>query len=165
MTTCCVIALGSNIPDRLDFLQRGVNLLRTNRDINVIKISRVYESDPVGEGLTGDFLNAVVVVDTSLSPRELLNACRDIEKQCGRHRNPENRNRTLDLDIIFFADRKISETGLTIPHPMWRERSFVVMPLRDVRDQLDGWQKGELETVEGNLADLTPCRPTLYVLD
>jgi len=165
MTSRCVIAIGSNISGRLDWLQRGVNLLRANQDIRVIEVSRVYESEPEGEGLTGDFLNAVVVLDTSLSPRELLEACRDIEKQSGRERSPENRNRTLDLDIIFYADRKISETDLVIPHPMWRERSFVVMPLRDVRDELDEWQKGELEKVEGDSLNWTPCRPTLYVID
>ena len=164
MPSRCAIALGSNIPDRLDYLQRGLNLFRTNRDIQVIKISRVYESEPEGESLTGDFLNEVVVVDTSLSPRQLLDTLRVIEDSCGRERNAENRNRTLDLDIIFFADRKIRGTDLKIPHPMWRERSFVVMPLRDVRDQLDRWQQGELDSVEDS-ANWTPCRPTLYVLD
>jgi 2-amino-4-hydroxy-6-hydroxymethyldihydropteridine diphosphokinase len=148
--TRSLIALGSNIPDRLSWLQTGIDLLRESSDISVIHISHVYECPPVGEGLSGDFLNAVAAVDTPLSPHDLLDLCLEIEKKCHRNRT-YSRNRTLDLDVIFHGDSIVLEPDLIVPHPRWSERAFVVVPLLDVIDFLTEWQRGIVEEAKSRL--------------
>ena len=144
-----VIALGSNIHDRSAHLQHAVDRFRDDKYTEVIEISGVYESPPEGENLTGEFLNTVIILDTELSPMELLELCHEIEVSEGRDRNLEkrlnSRNRTLDCDVIFYGDIKINDEGLEIPHPKWHSRPFVVLPLIDVKEALTGHQKRLLE--------------------
>jgi len=167
-----VIGLGSNIADRLTHLQRGLDQWRLVDGVDVPAWSRVYESEPVGGNFDGDFLNAVIVIQTILDPEQLLRACHEIEEKCGRDRSEEARtgrgNRTLDCDIIYLGDDEIelvvSETGgeravLTIPHRMWENRAFVVIPLLDVIDKLTPHQ-GRLVQNVTNSRDFPPesCR-------
>jgi 2-amino-4-hydroxy-6-hydroxymethyldihydropteridine diphosphokinase len=157
------IALGSNIPDRLANLQCGLDLFRKFPGIDIIAVSRVYESVPEGENLSGDFLNAVMVIDTSLSARELLDKCLEVEANCGRDRNSEkisnSRNRTLDLDVIFFGDERINRPDLIVPHPRWQERDFVVLPLTDLLADLTDRQHIMVKEAAGRFPLIASCRP------
>lgn len=158
--TRAVIALGSNLGDRLANLQSGVDYLRDTPDITIISVSRVYETRPLGEKLKGDFFNAALACDTSLDPQELLDVCFDAEARCGRDRLSErdkrSRDRCLDLDIIFFGDIQMSEGNLIIPHQEWKNRPFVINPLLDLLDSLSPWQKSEvLKASRAGEADIT----------
>jgi len=173
-TVVAVVGIGSNIPDRFANLKCGLDRWKAVDGTRVIGWSRVYESAPVGEGFEGDFLNAVIVAETSLTPEELLDACHEIERQCGRDREAEkesaSRNRTLDCDVIFFGDDTVTggEGGnrLVIPHPWWWDRVFVLLPLMDVIEHLTPHQKRLVQSVT-NLAkiDLESCRRVENVLD
>jgi 2-amino-4-hydroxy-6-hydroxymethyldihydropteridine diphosphokinase len=152
-----VISIGSNISPRFDYLQRAVDMFRESSSIDVVAVSRVYETAPVseeGETYDGDFLNACIVCDVSLSPEDLLGLCHEIERSNGRDRSLEevagNHNRTLDCDIIFYGDQQVELDQLVIPHPLWRVREFILRPLEDVREILTEWQRGSLdEVIEG----------------
>ncbi len=148
-TVRVVIALGSNIPDRQAHLQSALDLWKNSAGVDVVAWSRVYESPPEGDGLSGDFLNAVIVCDVSLTAEQLLEVCHSIEDRCGRDRGSEktedSHNRTLDCDVIFFGDIRVDEPWLIIPHPRWHERAFVLFPLLDVQSQLTEHQKRLVE--------------------
>jgi len=172
-----VIGLGSNLPDRFAWLQEALDLWRGRDRVEVVGWSRVYETDPVGEDVGGDFLNAVMVIDTTLGPWELLQACRAIEEECGRDRNAEqsagSRNRTLDCDVLFYGDTstEINAGGgdseaLIIPHPRWSEREFVIMPLMDVSGELTQGQKRLVQNVTNPANnDSASCRIYGKMLD
>ena len=146
-----VIALGSNLGDRSEYIRRAVDLWRSSKGVNLLKVSGIYETDPVGENLSSDFLNCCIAVDVSISPRDLLEACLNIEKNCGRIRSEGGlsgtNDRTMDCDMIFYGDETIGEKGLKIPHPRWAERLFVVRPMNDIRDFLTEWQRERLDGV------------------
>lgn len=166
-----VISMGSNIPDRMMYLQCGLDGWKSMDGVGVEAVSRIYESPPVGEGLEGDFLNMLIVVRTSLSPESVLDKCLEIESGCGRERNIEAdgdfpRNRTLDSDVIFYGDAEISSERLIVPHPGWQDRSFVVMPLEDVIEHLTQHQKRLVKNATKS-SKLLPksCRPIGKMLD
>jgi len=171
-----VIALGSNVPERISWLQCGLGSLRKAAGIEVLSFSRVYESAPVGEGLSGDFLNAAIACDTIISPGALLETCRRVEALCGRDRGVHMRvlehvdgvaaqNRTLDCDIIFYGDANMEEPDLQIPHPRWHERAFVILPLLDLIEDLTEGQKRMVEEAAKDISDLkASCRMVDNVL-
>ena len=99
-----VIAFGSNMPERIRWLQCGLDRFRETTGIDVLSFSRVYESPPVGEGLSGDFLNAAIACDTSLSPRALLETCLSIEAACGRARG-------VHMRVLEHVDDPINLTS------------------------------------------------------
>ena len=113
-------------------------------------LSDIIETDPAGEGLEDQplYLNAALVGETSLEAGALLDALRQIEADYGRTRPFPGAARTLDLDLILFGDRLVSEPGLEVPHPRFRERFFVLGPLAeiapDMRDPLTGLKVWEL---------------------
>jgi 2-amino-4-hydroxy-6-hydroxymethyldihydropteridine diphosphokinase len=123
------IALGSNLGDRRWYLRRAIDELR--RVISVVRLSRVIETEPVNAP-PPKFLNMVVVGHTSLSPEELLDALQAIEERLGRRRTVRNAPRTIDLDLIFHSAHVRHSERLTLPHPRYREREFVMKPLREV---------------------------------
>lgn len=146
-----VISLGSNIEDRRENLQKGLNLWRDSDGVDVIAISSISETKPVaepGEVYDGNFLNLCFVCDVTLSPVDLLTRCYEIEEKCGRNREVDikmgHRNRTLDCDIIFYGSHELvyKFPFLIIPHPRWHEREFVVKPLKELVDNLTDWQRG-----------------------
>ena len=100
--------------------------------IHDLQVSTFHDTAPVGVGEQPRFLNAVAVGRTSLSPRELLHALLQLERDCGRERPYPGAARTLDLDLILYGDRVIEEEGLSVPHPRFRERRFVLEPLAEV---------------------------------
>jgi len=129
------VALGSNLGDRVAHLDHAV--ARLQRLIRGLKVSRYYETAPVGvSGPQPLYLNAAAVGTTLLSPRDLLVALLAIEEERGRQRPRPNAPRTLDLDLILYGDRAIVEDGLIVPHPRFRERRFVLEPLAEVAPDL-----------------------------
>ena len=128
------IALGSNVGDRESHLQFAVD--RLSSIISDLRVSRWYETEPVGVGAQPLFLNAAVVGETDLSPRRLLDTLLAIERERGRERPFPSAPRTLDLDLILYGDCVIDEPGLSVPHPRFRERVFVLEPLAEVAPDL-----------------------------
>ena len=132
MSERAAIALGSNIDDPEGQVKRAFDAIAKLPGTRVLARSKLHRTKPVGYANQPDFVNAVVLVDTSLAPRELLDGLLAIEQAHGRVRTIPNGPRTLDLDIILYGNRKVDEPGLTIPHPRAREREFVMKPLREV---------------------------------
>jgi 2-amino-4-hydroxy-6-hydroxymethyldihydropteridine diphosphokinase len=126
------IALGSNIEDPEGQVTRAFDEIAALAGTRVLARSRLHRTKPAGYADQPDFVNAVVLVETTLAPRALLDALLAIEKRHGRVRTIPNGPRTLDLDIILYGDQVVDEPGLTIPHPRAREREFVMVPLHEV---------------------------------
>jgi 2-amino-4-hydroxy-6-hydroxymethyldihydropteridine diphosphokinase len=129
-----VLALGANLGERLASLQGAVDSLADTPEVWVTAVSPVYETRPVDapEG-SKDFLNAVVLIDTTLSARTLLDRALAIEDAFGRERTGERgAPRTLDVDLIVVGDRRANDEDLVLPHPKAHERAFVLAPWADV---------------------------------
>ena len=124
------IALGSNLGDRLAHLREAVRGLGSIG--RVTAVSRLYETDPVGGPEQDNFLNAVVVMETDLEPRQLLGFCQGLEDAAGRVRLERWGPRTLDVDIVVSDAGRYSDEWLEVPHPRAHERGFVLEPLVDV---------------------------------
>jgi 2-amino-4-hydroxy-6-hydroxymethyldihydropteridine diphosphokinase len=136
-----VIALGSNLGDRRRNLLRAIEELR--RVITVVRVSSIHETDPVdAPPRSPRFLNMVVAGHTTLTPEQLLSHLLDIEQRLGRVRGVRNAPRTIDLDLILHGANVRRTRELTLPHPRYRERDFVMEPLRELhlgwRDPLTG---------------------------
>ncbi len=130
----CVLAIGSNLGDRLANLQGAVSSLADTPEVWVTSVSPVYETDPV-EAVDDSqkFLNAVVLLDTTLTARTLLERALAIEDAYGRERPAERgAPRTLDVDLIAVGDRRSDAEDLRLPHPRAHERAFVLAPWYDV---------------------------------
>lgn len=128
------LSIGSNLGDRLLFLQEAVRSLRTHPAVSCVEKSALYRSSPWGVTDQGEFYNAVLGVETTLSPQALLAVCQEIEQQAGRVRLRHWGERTLDLDILFYDALSLFEPQLKIPHPYVQARLFVLIPLLDVVD-------------------------------
>jgi 2-amino-4-hydroxy-6-hydroxymethyldihydropteridine diphosphokinase len=127
-----VLAVGSNLGDRLGTLQECVNAIGRLPDTDVLAISPVYQTAPVGGPPQPDYLNAVLAVATGLGPADLLAALHGIEAEAGRVRKERFGPRTLDIDIISYAGELSEEEALTLPHPRAHERAFVLAPWHDI---------------------------------
>jgi len=127
------LGLGSNLGDPAHYLQRAVDRLAVCPDIRIERVSRAYRTKPLG-GLPNqaDYLNAVVKVDCTLEPRELLGVCSSIEHELGRVRTERWGSRTIDIDLLLYDLRVVDEPDLIVPHPRLRDRLFVLVPLSDV---------------------------------
>ena len=123
------IALGSNLGDRRWYLRRAVNELR--RVISVVRVSSIIETEPV-DAPPPKFLNMVVVGHTRLSPEQLLDELQQIETRLGRRRSVRNAPRVIDLDLILHSAHRRRSKHLILPHPRYRQREFVMRPLREV---------------------------------
>lgn len=123
-----VFSLGSNLGDRVEHLQEGVELLAATPDLMLTDISSVYESDPVGNTDQPDFLNIVVLGETMLSSDVLLERVQAIEESRGRTRGEKWGPRTLDIDLIKLGERVRTDEHLTLPHRFAHERAFVLVP-------------------------------------
>jgi 2-amino-4-hydroxy-6-hydroxymethyldihydropteridine diphosphokinase len=130
--TRAFIAIGSNLGDRARLLAQAVARLHAPPEIAVAVVSSVYETAPVGLTTQPDFLNAVVAVDTTLPPGELLARCLAIETALGRERRERWGPRTIDLDVLLYGDIQLTNTILTLPHPRMAERAFVLVPLAEI---------------------------------
>ena len=128
------VSLGSNLGDRAEHIARALISIAEIPKTRLLRRSNTIETAPVGPPGQGPYLNAVVILRTALTPRDLLDHLLRIEREAGRIRDPENRwgPRELDLDILLFADQLINEPDLTIPHPRMHEREFILVPLAQV---------------------------------
>lgn len=148
-STDVVIALGSNLGDREGHLAFAIQ--RLSRILSHLRQSRWYETDPVGVREDQPrYLNGVVVGETALSARDLLNELLAIERSAGRTRPSPMAARTLDLDLILYGNQRIQEAGLAVPHPRFRERLFVLEPLAELAPDLVDPESGK--TVSALLA-------------
>lgn len=159
MTTTAYISIGSNVGDRQAFCRGAVDSLAANAAIDVLDVSSLYETSPVGGPPQRSFVNLVVCLQTSLSARGLLEACKDIEGAMGRKPAERWGPRVIDLDILLYGDEKIGEPDLEVPHPRMAERAFVLVPLLEINpDITDPWgsrfadcldeAEGEVELLE-----------------
>jgi 2-amino-4-hydroxy-6-hydroxymethyldihydropteridine diphosphokinase len=130
--TAVVLALGSNLGDRQDILQGAVDAIVGLPGVRVTAVSPVYETAPVGGPAQPDYLNAVLLADSALPSRELLDRLHEIEAAFDRVRAVRWGPRTLDIDIIVVDGERSDDPQLTLPHPRAHERAFVLAPWRDV---------------------------------
>ena len=127
--------MGSNLGDRRAHLDYAVEALQL--DLKNIRVSRFVETAPVGVGEEhGPYLNGVLVGDTELTARVLLDRLLEIEEERGRARPYRTAPRTLDLDLILYGDSIVSEDSLHVPHPRFREREFVLKPLAEIAPEM-----------------------------
>jgi 2-amino-4-hydroxy-6-hydroxymethyldihydropteridine diphosphokinase len=124
------IALGSNLGDRASHLAFAVAHLRNH--LLDLRVSSFVDTDPIGVGAQPAFLNGAVAGSTEFSARQLLEFLLSLERLRGRHRPYEGAPRTLDLDLILYGTAIIDEPGLSVPHPRFRDRAFVLAPLAEV---------------------------------
>ncbi|MGB3410336.1 MAG: 2-amino-4-hydroxy-6-hydroxymethyldihydropteridine diphosphokinase [Microthrixaceae bacterium] len=125
------LSIGSNLGDRRAYLRQAIESLP-----DVVAVSPVYETDPVGGPSQGPYLNVIVELTTTLGPNALLGICHRIETAADRVRAVRWGARTLDIDIIWMDGVDVDDEQLTIPHPRWKERRFVLAPLRDLAEDL-----------------------------
>jgi 2-amino-4-hydroxy-6-hydroxymethyldihydropteridine diphosphokinase len=135
------IALGSNVGDRESHLDHAVSRLRNI--LSDVRVSRWYDTAPIGVVTQPNFLNGALIGATALSARELLTQLLAIERERGRERPYAGAPRTLDLDLVLFGGEVIDEPGLRVPHPRFRERLFVLEPLAEIAP---GWIDPETKT-------------------
>ena len=125
------VAFGANLGDAVSTVKQALLDVAAFPQTQLLKASSLYRSAAY-EAQGPDFINAVAVLQTSLSALDLLHALQALELQSGRERPYKNAPRTLDLDIIFYGDAVSTDANLTLPHPRWHERAFVLLPLAEV---------------------------------
>ena len=126
------VGLGSNLGDREFLIRKAVESMRDLPRTLVVRVSSLYDTDPVGEVDQPAFLNAVVWLETTLEPRELLWQLLLIEKRMGRVRSQRWGPRPIDLDLLFYGEESVDEPDLKIPHPEAQQRAFVLLPLSEL---------------------------------
>ena len=146
--TRAYVGLGANLGDRERTLREAVDALADEEGVEVVSVSTLRETEPVGVGQQPFFLNGVVELETTLSARGLLDRLLVVEQRFGRVRiTGEHGPRTLDLDLLLYGDEVIDEPGLTIPHPRLHERRFVLEPLAELAPGLVVPGRGDMESL------------------
>jgi 2-amino-4-hydroxy-6-hydroxymethyldihydropteridine diphosphokinase len=146
--TRAYVGLGANLGDRERVLREAVDALAAEEGIEVVAVSALRETEPVGVGEQPRFLNGAVELETTLTARELLDRLLGIEQRFGRVRIPgEHGPRTLDLDLLLYGDEVIDEPGLHVPHPRLHERRFVLEPLAELAPGLLVPGRGDMESL------------------
>ena len=130
-SVCAAIALGGNLGDSVRILSEAIAVLDRLTGIEVAARSHLYRTAPVGPPQP-DYLNACILINTTLSPSALLRELLATENQFGRVRQARWGARSLDLDLLFYGERILDIPGLTVPHPRLHERPFVLVPLSDI---------------------------------
>jgi 2-amino-4-hydroxy-6-hydroxymethyldihydropteridine diphosphokinase len=142
------VGLGSNLGDREATILRALAALSADPDVEVVRVSSLRETDPVGYVDQPKFLNGAVELETTLAPRELLARLLAVERSLGRTREgPPLGPRTIDLDLLLYGEARIAEAGLQIPHPRLHERAFVLEPLAELDPSLDVPGMGPLKAL------------------
>ena len=137
-----VVALGSNLGDRSQILESALEEIGNVSEI--IKVSSFYETAPVGGPDQPDYMNAIVIIDSQLSPEDLLLSLQSIENKAGRTREVRWGARTLDLVLISAGDLKVESEFLTLPHPRAHERGFVLQPWLEIDADAEIVGKGRI---------------------
>ena len=128
------LSLGSNLGDRRANLKKALRLL--SEGVEIVKVSSVYDTDPVGVGKQPRFLNLMCRVNTDIGPMQLLSFVKGIESNMGRDLSLRDTPRIIDIDIIFHGDIIIESPELVIPHPRMRERAFVLVPFAEIAPEV-----------------------------
>lgn len=151
------IGLGSNLGDREGTLRAAVRQLQGLPETEVVRVSTLRDTDPVGYVAQPRFLNGVVEVESGLRPRALLVALLRLERAFGRDRGtvPAQGPRTLDLDLLLYGPEQIDEPDLQVPHPRLHERRFVLEPLAELDPALEVPGKGSIQTLLAKLDSST----------
>jgi 2-amino-4-hydroxy-6-hydroxymethyldihydropteridine diphosphokinase len=126
------LSLGSNVNDRLIFLQKAVREIENDTEIEILKLSSVYETEPVGFTEQNYFYNLILEIQTKYDPTQLLCVCKTIEKKLGRIPRGRWMAREIDIDIIFFGSQIINSKDLIVPHKELYNRKFVLEPLNEI---------------------------------
>jgi 2-amino-4-hydroxy-6-hydroxymethyldihydropteridine diphosphokinase len=146
--TRAYIGLGANLGDREAMLRAAVEQLAAEPGIELVAVSSLRETDPVGFTEQPRFLNAAAAVETELGARELLDRLLGIERRLGRTREgPRFGPRTIDLDLLLYGAERIDEPGLEVPHPRLHERLFALEPLLEIDPQLELPGRGPLDEI------------------
>jgi 2-amino-4-hydroxy-6-hydroxymethyldihydropteridine diphosphokinase len=146
--TRAYVGLGANLGDRERTLCAAVDTLAGEDGIEVVAVSALRETEPIGVGEQPLFLNGAAELETTLTARELLDRLLAVEQRFGRVRIPgEHGPRTLDLDLLLYGDEAIEESGLTVPHPRLHERRFVLEPLAELAPGLRVPGRGDVESL------------------
>ena len=127
-----VVGIGGNVGDVRRRFEHLFTVLRKERRVSLVKTSLILKNPPFGYTKQDDFFNSIVVLKTSMQPKVFLRYLLRLEKRFGRKRTFANAPRTLDLDIIFFDNRKIDTKDLIVPHPNYTQRESVLIPLKGV---------------------------------
>jgi len=128
----CILSLGSNIGDRKANLREAIDKIASHDKITLVDVASLYETEPVGYADQPDFLNTCISIRTSLEPLRLLDVTSSIENEMGRKRLIRWGPRNIDIDIILYGDETINTDRLIVPHPRYKERAFVLMPMREI---------------------------------
>ncbi len=147
------IGIGSNLGEREDAIAAALDLLRAEGGVEVLAVSTLRETDPVGYLDQPRFLNGAVAVETSLAARELLGRLLEIERRLGRVRGngPRFGPRTIDLDLLLYGEETIDEPGLEVPHPRLAERRFALEPLAELDPALEVPGAGPVQALVAGL--------------
>jgi len=135
--TRAYVGLGANLGPREVTLLRAADLLAAADGVEVVAVSQLRETDPVGVIEQPPFLNGAIALDTSLSPRAVLELLLEIEEELGRVRGERWGPRTVDLDLLVYGDERVDEDGLHVPHPRLHERRFALEPLAELDPELE----------------------------
>ena len=142
------VGLGSNMGDRERMLWSAVHMLAFNPEVDVVAVSSIRETEPVGIADQPRFLNAAAAIETELESRALLELLLSIERELGRTRDgPRFGPRTIDIDLLLYGDEIVDEPGLTVPHPRLHERRFVLEPLAELDPGLTVPEKGSVQAL------------------
>jgi 2-amino-4-hydroxy-6-hydroxymethyldihydropteridine diphosphokinase len=147
------VGLGSNLGDREQTLEAALAELAADPGIELLAVSRLIETEPVGYTAQPPFLNGVAALETELPARDLLDRLLELERRFGRRREdvPPQGPRTLDLDLLLYGEAEIDEPGLSVPHPRLHERGFVLGPLAEVAPGLEVPGLGPVEALLARL--------------
>jgi 2-amino-4-hydroxy-6-hydroxymethyldihydropteridine diphosphokinase len=145
--TAAYVGLGANVGSRAETILRAVDLLREAQGVEVLAVSEFIETEPVGVVEQPRFLNGAVAVETTRTPRELLELLLEIELSLGRVREERWGPRTIDLDLLVYGEEVVDEPGLRVPHPRLHERRFALEPLADLDPELDIPGRGTVAAV------------------
>lgn len=142
------LGLGGNIGDTEGVLRSAIQSISSADGIEMIRVSRFYRTSPVGNPLLDPFINAACHVQTSLHPLDLLSTLQTIEISFGKLPKRKNDPRIIDIDILFYANQLIVSDALEIPHPRWKDRLFVLVPLLDLTPFIEHPLDGKIDLFE-----------------
>lgn len=145
-STSIYLSLGGNEGKVLPRLRKALALLTHQPEIANLKTSHFYQTAPVQVDSSAWFVNAVCSFQTSLAPDQVFEITQAIEIQLGKINKPKNASRPIDIDILFYGNQMRNDPPLEIPHPHWKERLFVLIPLKDLTEEVIFLnQEGEIE--------------------
>ena len=156
------LSIGSNVGDSLETISHAVSTMMGWAEVSNFEQSNLYTTSPVSSLAQPDFLNLVVSFNTALAAHVLMERCWDLERRQGVKAPIKEGPRRLDIDLIFYGDQQISDQRLTVPHPRWKERLFVLVPLSDLTDHValpNGDGRSERLSLQGLIADVKQRHP------